>query len=121
MRVGWDILEGRKLVNSRTETNIISKHEESLRNTGMKRLYYGKRKTISLLINGILTYGINVSAFLVIGYLLFKGQITVGSGVASLGYIESFSQPLTEIMNNLDGTAFRKRNKAEIPGRNRQK
>jgi hypothetical protein len=40
------------------------------------------------MLNGVFSYAINVSAYVTIAYLLLSNRITVGSGVASLGYIE---------------------------------
>lgn len=93
-----DFLEGRRLVTLRTQEQILTQHDKILRVTGDKRLIFGKRKTISLMLNGVFAYSINVVAFVYIAYLLFNGSISIGSGVAAIGYIEAFSQPLQDIM-----------------------
>jgi len=100
-----DFLEGRRLVTPKTYERILAQHDKSLRITGDKRLIYGKRKTIALMLNGVFAYSINVVAFVYIAYLLFNGSISVGSGVAAIAYIEAFAQPLQDIMYNF--TALR--------------
>jgi len=100
-----DFLEGRRLVTPKTCEQILSQHDKSLQAAGNKRLMFGKRKTVALMLNGVFSYSINVAAFIFIAYLLFTGNITVGSGVAAIGYIEAFAQPLQDIMYNL--TALR--------------
>jgi len=74
-----DFLEGKRLVTPKTYERILAQHDKSLQTTGNKRLIYGKRKTIALMLNGVFAYSINVVAFVYIAYLLFTGGISVGS------------------------------------------
>jgi ABC-type bacteriocin/lantibiotic exporter with double-glycine peptidase domain len=96
-----DLLQGKKNVNRRTLPNIIARHDSSLADTAAKRLIYGNKKSLSLALNGLFAYSINICAFLVIAFLLFNGRIGIGSAVAALAYIECFTSPLKEILYDL--------------------
>jgi len=96
-----DLLRGRKKVSSRTITNISSRHELFLKKAATARLRYGKQKTISLSLNGLFTYAINVSTFITVAFLLYNRKIGIGTAVAALAYIECFVSPLKEILYDL--------------------
>ncbi|MDR2043882.1 MAG: ABC transporter ATP-binding protein/permease [Clostridium sp.] len=100
-----DLLSGKKNVSPRTELNFLDKHDHYITEAAKNRYQFGKEKSLSLALNGLFTYAINISAFIVIGALLLQNKISTGSAVASLAYIECFVSPLKDILYDL--TAFR--------------
>jgi ABC-type multidrug transport system fused ATPase/permease subunit len=96
-----DLLNGRRSVTSRSIDSFVRVHNNSVTETSEKRYAYGKEKTFSITFSGTFTYLINIISFGFIGYLLYKGEIGVGVGVASITYIECFVEPLRQIMYDL--------------------
>ena len=97
-----DLLEGFKLIKTSTKNNIIDEHEKTLKETSKFRFNYGKYKCISMLINGAFIYFLNITGFLVVAYLLYKNEITIGTAVATLGYLEAFMGPIDRLVYNIN-------------------
>jgi len=95
-----NLLNSRWLVNKRTQKAIFNRHEEDLVATEQKHLVFGIQKTLKNVLNGLFTYFLNISAFAAVAILLLRGEITIGVGVATLGYVESFIWPIKYIMDN---------------------
>mgnify|MGYP001172525437 CR=1 FL=1 len=93
-----DLLEGKKLIKSKTLDAFIHQHEQTLSETSEKRYQFGRFKSLIGVICGFFMYFINVIAFSIVGFLLFFKQITVGDGVAAFGYIESFVSPIQSLI-----------------------
>lgn len=96
-----DLLEGFKLINFFTRGSYLSEHDKAIAENVDYRYSYGKVKTLVGVLNGFLLYQINIVAFITIGYLLFTKNISVGVGVASLGYIECFVSPIQSLMYDI--------------------
>ena len=45
---------------------------------------------------------VSLTAFIMVGYLLIRGEITIGAGVATFAYIESFIYPIKYILNDIN-------------------
>jgi len=97
-----DLLEGFKLINGKTKNSINKEHEEILNKTADKRYSYGKFKVVSLLLNGSFIHLLNVLSLGLAGYLMIKGEITIGTAVASLGYMNSFIEPIERLTYNIN-------------------
>ena len=95
------LLNLRWLVNKKTERAVYKKHEDALVITETALLKFGIQKTLKNVINGFLTYFINICVFAVVAILLLRGEISIGVGVATLGYVESFIWPIKYIMDNM--------------------
>ncbi len=93
-----DFWEGFKLINSRTRGCIEYEHEKVLRKTADKRYHFGRFKVLTNIINSMVMDFVGVSSFIVVGILLLKGDITVGTGIATFGYIGAFIDPITNIL-----------------------
>lgn len=96
-----DLLSGKNRIDSVTFAAFKEEHELSLRNSEEKRLQFGKYNTISNMLNAIGIYFIQIVIFALVGYLLVSQEITIGTGIATFGYLSSF---LTPIQNILDCT-----------------
>lgn len=102
-----DFLDGFKIIKTTTRDKIIDEQEKYLKETADKRFQYGKLKTLSYAINGGFTYLLHVSAFAMVSYLLYRKQITLGTAVATFGYLECFISPiqsLTYDINTINST-----------------
>lgn len=97
-----DLLEGFKLINGKTKNSINKEHEKILNKTADKRYSYGKFKVVSLLLNGSFIHLLNVLSLGLAGYLMIKGEITIGTAVATLGYMNSFIEPIERLTYNIN-------------------
>ncbi len=91
-----DLLNGKKRINLFTAHRFEKVHSDSLTNTEKKRYTFGKIKTQSDMLNAIGVFIIELSTFSFIAYFLASGEITIGEGVATLGYVTSFLYPINE-------------------------
>lgn len=97
-----DLWSGFKLVSPDTSTNISNEEKKYLYETENKKLHYGKYRALTIVLNGSFMYALNIVAFAIMGILLYLRKITIGSGVATLGYISSFVYPIRSIMDNIN-------------------
>lgn len=97
-----DLLEGFSLINNQTRKNISDVHEKMLAESANKRYAYGKGKTLSLSVNQLSIKFIRIAAFLSAGILLLQGEITIGTGVAVFGYVDSFISPINSLLYDVN-------------------
>lgn len=57
---------------------------------------------------------ISLSAFVVVGLLLYKNEISIGTGIATFGYIESFIYPIKYILNDINSINSAKETKEGV-------
>lgn len=93
-----DLLEGFLLINSTTRKNFNNEHEKVLLKTADKRFFYGKFKTLTYIVNGTAINLVSLTAFILVGILLVRGEITIGTAVATFGYIDCFISPIHSIL-----------------------
>lgn len=96
-----DLLSGYKFINKNTVNQISAKHENCLTNTENELYNFGIFNTFVNILNAFVLNILSISVFSTVGYLLLKGQITIGTGVATLGYVESFLYPMEYILNDI--------------------
>ena len=96
-----DLLEGFRVINQVTVGKILDKHEEVLNDTAEKRYLYGKKKSIVLGMSELMTKLVKIITFGVVAILFYKKEITVGTGVATLGYVSSFIEPIDSVLYNI--------------------
>lgn len=97
-----DILEGFKLIHSKTRENIFHEQERYLKDTAKFRFQYGKFKSLSMVINGAFIYLLHIISFAMVGYLLIKKEISIGTAVATFGYIECFISPMQSLIYDIN-------------------
>lgn len=97
-----DLLEGFKVINSCTRSKIDEQHERVLEETAGKRYEFGRAKTFSLSLNEFNMKIIQIVSFAVAGILLVRGEITIGTGVATFGYVSSFIEPIDSILYDVN-------------------
>ena len=100
-----DLLEGFSFASRRTRPAFAREHETSLDRQQAATYKRGLFYSFSLVLNGACLSLINLSAFLAVGVLLWQGEITLGTGVATLGYIESFTMPIQYILESVNSLA----------------
>lgn len=93
-----DLLSGFKLIDQHTLPNFLQQHENGLENNAKLRYAYGKEKSNVLTISLFFTKLVKVIVFGITGYLFYKQEITLGSGVATFSYVYSFIEPINNIL-----------------------
>lgn len=97
-----DLLDGKGHVNRQSYENITVMHAKRLEETERSLLRFGKFKTLTNVINGLVMYFITLAATMIVGYLMFKRELTIGAGVATLGYVDSFIYPVKYILGDIN-------------------
>ncbi|GKX68017.1 ATP-binding cassette domain-containing protein [Inconstantimicrobium mannanitabidum] len=97
-----DLLEGFKLIQSKTRKNMFVEQESFLKDAAKARFAYGKFKSLALTVNGGFIYSLHIISFSIVGYLLIKKEITVGTAVATLGYLECFISPMGSLIYDIN-------------------
>lgn len=96
-----DLLSGKNRINSITFSAFIKVHRDTLMDSENKRYTFGQYNTFANMLNALGMFFIQIVTFGLVGYLLVKQEITIGTGIATFGYVSSF---LTPIQNILDCT-----------------
>lgn len=96
-----DLLEGFKLINSRSLNQFKDEHEKVLNQTAEKRLVFGRFKNLTLHLNDLTTGLTGILAFITVGLLLSNGEISIGTAVASFSYINSFISPIESLLYDI--------------------
>jgi len=109
-----DFFEGFKLIDSRTRNNICKEHDKIIKKTADKRYEYGKFKVVTLRINGFAVDIIGVFSFIAVGILFLKNEITIGTGIATFGYIQCFINPIDEILRDINTISSLKNVKSKV-------
>ena len=95
-----DLFRGHHLVNKLTLPHFIEQQRSSLKNLQDKYLGYGLTKITGILLTGISFEFISLILFSYLAYSLYHHQIGIPV-VASFGYITAFSEPIQEILYDL--------------------
>ncbi|WP_462129189.1 ATP-binding cassette domain-containing protein, partial [Streptococcus parasanguinis] len=95
------LFRGHHLVNKLTLPHFIEQQRSSLKNLQDKYLGYGLTKITGILLTGISFEFISLILFSYLAYSLYHQQIGIPEVVASFGYITAFSEPIQEILYDL--------------------
>ncbi|GAA0124013.1 MAG: ABC transporter ATP-binding protein [Clostridium argentinense] len=109
-----DFLEGFKVIQSRTRESINKEHEKALVKTKNMRFKYGKFKCLSMALEHLSLNFVSAIAFTLAAVLLLKREITMGTAVATFGYINSFIEPINDIMYDLNAVSSLKLTKEKV-------
>lgn len=93
-----EILNGFKVVNSRTRNSIKENHNRNLKRVIEERYKYGKANGLMWALNGLGAESLNYVIFLYLGYITYKGNITAGFAIATFQYAQSLMEPVHEIL-----------------------
>lgn len=97
-----DLLSGKKRINSFTIRSFTKEHQSSLDECEKKRLFFGKIKTQSDMLNALGVFFVELCTFSLVGYLLVKKEITIGMGIATFGYVTTFLNPIRNVLDCLN-------------------
>ncbi len=109
-----DFFEGFKLIDSRTRDNIWKEHDKIIKEIADKRYKYGKFKVVTLRVNGFAVDIIGIFSFIAVGILFLKNEITIGTGIATFGYIQCFINPIDEILRDINAISSLKHVKSKV-------
>ncbi|WP_027634363.1 ATP-binding cassette domain-containing protein [Clostridium hydrogeniformans] len=109
-----DFLEGFKVIQSRTRNSMNIEHEKSLNKTTAMRFKYGKFKCLTMALEHLSLNFVSAVAFIIAAVLLFKKEITLGTCVATFGYINSFIGPINDFMYDFNAVSSLKHTKEKI-------
>lgn len=109
-----DFLEGFKIIQSRTRRSINREHENALSSTKNMRFKYGKFKSLSMSLEYLSLNFVSAAAFILAAFFLLKHEITVGTCVATFGYVNSFIGPITDMMYDLNSVSSLKETKEKV-------
>lgn len=109
-----DFLQGFKLINSRTINKINAEHEKALNNVKDKRFIYGKFKSFTYSLSELLLNILNAATFIIVGILLFNRKISIGTAVATFGYVNCFVSPLNDILYSINSISSLKDTKNKV-------
>ena len=97
-----DLLSGFSFVDLFTYKNVNKMHNKKLLRLEQTRYEFGKFKTFTNVLNGVVMYIVNITAFAIIATLLSMGIITVGVAAATISYIQDFMYPLRTIIDSVN-------------------
>lgn len=102
-----DLFDGFSLVDRKTAQTFCAQNNEYTDNLTEKRRKYGYTKVAGNTFSGGMIMAVDVVVFVLCGILAIKGKITAGVIVAAISYAKSFTEPVEEILydiNTLNGT-----------------
>lgn len=97
-----DLLQGFKHINKNTKANIHNENKTVLNKTEGLLFYFGNFKAFANVFSGLGMYLLEICVLIIIVYLLIQQKITIGTAVASMGYIQSFVFPLSFIIKQIN-------------------
>ena len=97
-----DFYLGHMGLDEASKSGIRKYHYQRLSDTEDQKLAFGKFKTFVNIVNGFVMDLVSLTALIMVGYLLISGEITIGAGVATFAYIESFIYPIKYILNDVN-------------------
>lgn len=95
-----ELFNGFKVINFRTRNNIKEDHNKNLKRVLDERYKYTKANSLMWTLNGLGSESLNYIIFLYLGYLTFKGNLSVGFAVATFQYSQSLMEPVQSILYN---------------------
>lgn len=96
-----DLLKGHHLVNQVTLSGFQDQQGTALKTLQDKYLGYGLTKIMGILLTGLSFEFISIVLFAYLAYSLVTQQLGIPEVVASFGYITAFSEPIQEILYDL--------------------
>ena len=97
-----DVLSGFALTNRQTKPHIMDHFKKETRTVQELEVRYGHFKAFSIVLNGIFMYLLDMTAFAIVGLMLWLGRISVGTATAALSYIKEFVYPIRYIIDDIN-------------------
>lgn len=102
-----DLFNGFSLIDRKTACTFCAQNNEFTDKLTEKRRKYGYTKVAGNTFSGGMIMAVDVAVFVLCGILAIKGKITAGVIVAAISYAKSFTDPVEDILydiNTLNGT-----------------
>lgn len=96
-----DLLSGQHLVNVKTSANFERKQKQALDELQHHYYRYGLMKSWGLVLNGISFEVTGIILFIYLAIALKNSSISLPEAAASLAYITAFSEPIQEILYDI--------------------
>lgn len=97
-----DLLDGFELVDNNSRAAYSQVNEKFTDFLSEKRLNLGRKKVNGNTISGAAICIIDILTFVLCGVLLINGDITAGTVLAAITYAQSFTEPIQEILYDLN-------------------
>lgn len=97
-----DILEGFDLIDGKSIKGFQNRNCKITDDLTNKRKKFGYAKVNGNIISGMTVCLIDILIFILCGFLFQKGYITIGVIVAALTYAQSFTEPVEEILYDIN-------------------
>lgn len=97
-----DLLDGFELIDNNSRPAFFRVNETFTDFLSRKRLNLGKKKVNGNTISGAAICIIDILTFVLCGVLLINGDITAGTVLAAITYAQSFTEPIQEILYDLN-------------------
>ena len=97
-----DLLDGFALVDRRSRNAFVAENDIATDSLSQKRLYLGRKKVNGNTISGGTIYLIDIATFILCGVFLLRGHMTAGTVIAAITYAQSLTEPIQEILYDLN-------------------
>lgn len=97
-----DFFSGHTGLDSVSRDHIINEHEKASEREQIAKIRFGHYKIYKNAVNQAVTNLVGLAAFVIVGILLLRGEISVGTGVATFSYVESFLYPINFILDDIN-------------------
>lgn len=98
MHLAEDLMHSFDMLDHKSVCAFAHRHEVASSSVRDKRLHMGQAKLLSLLVSGACLFLIDFLVFLSSGELILFHRLSLGVLVASFSYIQSFIDPLRELV-----------------------
>lgn len=97
-----DLLDGAELIDKKSKEFFRKENAKNTDILSRKRHSLGKAKVNGNIISGAAICMIDTVVFVLCGILMLKGKITAGVIVAAITYAQSFTEPVEEILYDIN-------------------
>lgn len=97
-----DLLGGFELITAESRRGFQKQNDRITDHLSKKRLQYGHRKVNGITFSGTTVCLIDAFVFVLCGVLFLRGGVTIGVIVAALTYAQAFTEPVEEILYDIN-------------------
>lgn len=97
-----DLLSGFELITDESRRGFQNQNNRITDFLSHKRLQFGHRKVNGITFSGTMVCLIDAFVFILCGILFLQGDVTIGVVVAALTYAQAFTEPVEEILYDIN-------------------
>lgn len=109
-----DLLYGFKLINSNTRESFNKIFNDTIKVNARVEFLYKHVAAIANVMSSTATYLINGFVIIMASVMMYSGEITIGTAVASIGFITLFAEPIETFIYAVNGYKASKGVKGKI-------